>query len=68
MSTWIERLEEERDELAAKLEKLKAVAHARHRPDHISAVQWAMMQSQVRWMEGYLSLLKYRIEDSEHEA
>lgn len=60
MSTWIDRLQTEHDELMAKLYILAPLV-AGTRPEAINVQQWAMMKQQVLYMSLYLEVLKDRL-------
>jgi hypothetical protein len=61
MSTWIERLRDERVELNHRTELLRKFLSGQ-RPESCHIEQWAMMQAQLSAMEDYLQILDLRLQ------
>lgn len=63
MDTFLDRLIQERDDLAEKLAKLRDLLIKQTKPEYISEKQWFYLQSQHHFMYGYLAVLNDRLKD-----
>ena len=63
MNTFLERLEQEQNELSEKLSKLDDFIENNPAYEFVGDVQWVLLDAQRNAMMSYLHILQHRIED-----